>query len=61
LRRWSIPQPWTDAEREEILREAPNATFDEYHHEREFLVDRRRLETVTVAQRFTGTPAADLC
>ena len=55
------PQPWTDAEREEILREAPNATFDEYHHEREFLVDRRRLETVTVAQRFTGTSAADLC
>jgi hypothetical protein len=39
----------------------PNATFDEYHHEREFLVDRRRRETVTVAQRFTGTPAADLC
>jgi hypothetical protein len=40
------PQPWTDAEREEILREHPNARFDEYHHEREFLVDRRALETV---------------
>jgi hypothetical protein len=48
------PEPWTNAEREEILREHPNVTFNEYHDEREFLVDRRGLGTVTVVQRFTG-------
>src|SRR6516162_10477436 len=46
------PEPWTNSEREEILREHPNTRFDEYHDEREFLVDRRELGTVTVAQQF---------
>ena len=46
------PEPWTNSEREEILREHPNTRFDEYHDEREFLVDRRELGTVTIAQQF---------
>ena len=44
------PEPYTEAEREEMLRES--ISFDEYHHEREFLVDRRELGTVTIAQQF---------
>jgi hypothetical protein len=52
------PQPWTDSEREEILREHPNTNFNEYHDEREFLINRRRLRTVTV-QRLTGASTSD--
>jgi hypothetical protein len=48
----SYPEPLTGAEREEILRAHPNAQISEYHDEREFLVDRRRLERIIVAQRF---------
>jgi hypothetical protein len=47
----AYPEPWTDSERKEILHEYPNTNFNEYHDEREFLVDRRGLETVTVVQR----------
>jgi hypothetical protein len=53
----TYPEPMTDAERQEILREHPYVRFDrsdEYHDEREFLVDRRGLKTVTVLQRLSG-------
>jgi hypothetical protein len=45
------PDPVTDAEREGH----PNTHFNEYHDEREFVVDYRGLEVVTVVQRFNGT------
>jgi hypothetical protein len=48
------PEPITDAERQELLREHPALLIQEYHDEREFLVDRRQLETVTVALRIEG-------
>jgi hypothetical protein len=50
----SYPEPVSDAERDELLREHPNLQIDEYHEECEFLVDRRKLEMVTVALRIEG-------
>jgi hypothetical protein len=46
------PEPLTDAEREQLLRQYPGLQIHEFHDEREFLVDRRNLGTITVAQRF---------
>jgi hypothetical protein len=46
------PEPFTQAEREEILQECPNTNFNEFHGEDEYLIDRRYLGRVTVARRF---------
>jgi hypothetical protein len=52
------PEPYTEAEREEMR--LGNIRFDEYHEEREFLVDRRGLGVgaVTVVQRFAPSEAS---
>jgi hypothetical protein len=55
IAKMEYPDPVTDAEREEILREHPNTDFNEYHDESEFVVDYRELQVVTVVQRFNGT------
>jgi hypothetical protein len=52
--RMKYPPPVTNAERAELAFEHPNAEIVERHHEREYLVDRRALKTVTVVERLTG-------
>ncbi len=46
IHQMNYPKPITDQERAGILRECPDAHFDEYHDEREYLVDRKFLTAV---------------
>ena len=46
IHQMNYPKPITDQERAGILRECPDTHFDEYHDEREYLVDRKFLTAV---------------
>jgi len=46
------PEPATQDEIEKLKREHPNADFDEFHEEREYVIDRRHLNAVIVVRRY---------
>jgi hypothetical protein len=47
------PKPRTQAEIEKLKRGHPNVAVSEFHEEREYVVDRRHLEAVTVVRRYS--------
>ena len=46
------PKPFTQEEIERFKREHPDSLIIEFHEEREYVVDRRRLDAVTVVRRY---------
>jgi hypothetical protein len=46
------PKPPTQDEIEKLKRGHPNVEINEFHEEREYVVDRRHLDAVTVVRRY---------
>jgi hypothetical protein len=46
------PPPFSQGEIDDARREYPNASTSEFHQEREYVVDRRYLNTVTLVRRY---------
>jgi hypothetical protein len=57
IHQMTYPRPITDPERAETLRQFPDVHFDEYHDEREYLVDRKFLNAVIVVHAGANTAA----
>lgn len=47
------PKPFDAVEIEQLKRDHPNAVIHEYHHEHEYVVDRRHLNSVRVVRRIS--------
>lgn len=45
-------KPFTEEEKEEFRRDHPDIHFEEWHTEREYIVDRRYLRDVCVTRRY---------
>lgn len=52
------PKPQTQAEIEKLKRGHPNVAVSEFHEEREYVVDRRHLNAVTVVRRYAQIEGA---